>query len=85
MAWTETMTNPEGLAHSYFVCVDSRGYETSLEKHKIYRAQSDHVAATDQDLRIVDESGEDYLYPSTRFVPIAVPDEVERSLAATGE
>ena len=79
------MTTPEGPAHSYVVCVDNRGYEASLEKHKIYRALSDQVAAADEDLRIVDESGEDYLYPSTRFVPIAVPDEVERSLAATGE
>ena len=71
--------------HSYVVCVDNSGYEASLEKHKIYRALPDPAAAVDDDLRIVDESGEDYLYPSTRFVPIAVPAEVEQSLAATGE
>ncbi len=56
-----------------------------MEKHKIYRALSDKTAALDEDLRIIDESGEDYLYPSARFVPIAVPAEVERSLTASGE
>ena len=69
----------------YVVCIDDSGYEASLEKHKIYRALPDSTAEVDDDLRIVDESGEDYLYPSARFVPIAVPVEVEQSLAATGE
>ena len=80
------MTNSEvNLHYEYVVCVDNDGYEASLEKHKIYRALRDQAAAQDQDLRVVDESGEDYLYPSARFVSIAVPEEVERSLAATGE
>jgi len=83
--WIEAMTNSEGTAQSYVVCVDNSGYEASLEKHKIYRALPDQAAAIDEDLRVVDESGEDYLYPSVRFVPIAVPAEVERSLTATGD
>ena len=69
---------------SYVVCVDNEGYEASLEKHKIYRTLSDEGATGDDELRIIDESGEDYLYPARRFVPIAVLDEVERSLATTG-
>ena len=77
------MTNSEGNPHyEYVVCVDNDGYEASLEKHKIYRALRDQSAAQDEDLRVVDESGEDYRYPSARFVPIAVPEEVERSLSA---
>jgi len=79
------MTDSDGTGHSYVVCVDNDGYEVSLEKHKIYRALPDQAASLDEDLRIVDESGEDYLYPSARFVPIAVPAEVERSLAAPAE
>ena len=79
--WTKDMENSGIMAHSYVVCVDNSGYEASLEKHKIYRALSDSAAAVDDDLRIVDESGEDYLYPLTRFVPIIVPAEVEKSLA----
>ena len=83
--WIKAMTDSERTVHSFVVCVDNHGYEVSLEKHKIYRALPDQAAALDEDLRIVDESGEDYLYPSARFVSIAVPAEVERSLAASGE
>ena len=79
------MTHSEATDHSYVVCVDNHGYEASLEKHKIYRVLADKAAARDDDLRVIDESGEDYLYSSARFVPIAVPDEVERSLAASYE
>lgn len=78
------MTHSE-TDHSYVVCVDNHGYEASLEMHKIYRILPDQAAAGDHDLRVVDESGEDYLYPSARFVPIAVPAEVERSLATSYE
>ncbi len=79
------MTYSEITSHLYVVCVDNQGYEASLEKHKIYKALTDQAAKLDDDLRIIDESGEDYLYPSSRFVPINVPDEVERSLAASGQ
>ncbi|MBN2450441.1 MAG: hypothetical protein JXR77_08625 [Lentisphaeria bacterium] len=68
----------------YVVCLDNSGYLASLEKHKIYRALPDKGADADGDLRIVDESGEDYLYPKERFVPISVPPRVQRSLALTG-
>ena len=78
------MTQSIGTGHTYVVCVDNDGYAASLEKHKIYRALPDDGAAADGDVRIIDESGEDYLYPAERFVPIAVPAEVERSLTAAG-
>lgn len=68
-------------AGSYVVCIDNTDYTASLEKHKIYRVVRDEAARDDGDLRVIDESGEDYLYPAARFVNISVPDEVEKSLS----
>ncbi len=64
----------------FVVCVDNADYPSSLELHKIYRVLPDEDAAVDGDLRIVDESGEDYLFPSSYFVSIDVPLPVEESL-----
>ncbi len=66
---------------SYVVCIDNTDYTASLEKHKIYRVVRDEAAMDDGDIRVIDESGEDYLYPAARFVKIYVPAEVEKSLA----
>ena len=66
---------------SFVVCVRNEGYEASLELHKIYRVLPDPDAETDGDIRVVDESGEDYLYPADWFVPIEVPDAVQASLS----
>jgi hypothetical protein len=66
------------------VCIDNKGYSASLERHKIYRALPDSQAAADGDLRVVDESGEDYLYSASRFVPIDVPQKVAVSLRRAG-
>jgi len=52
----------------FVVCVDNSSYEASLERRKIYAVIADPDAAHDGDIRIVDESGEDYLYPMDRFV-----------------
>jgi len=65
---------------TFAVCIDSRGYPTSLELHKIYRVVPDEAAAADGDIRVVDESGEDYLYSADRFVAIEPPQTVKRSL-----
>jgi hypothetical protein len=51
-----------------------------LELHKIYRVLPDEGAAREGDIRIVDESGEDYLYPAEWFVPVEVPRTVRSSL-----
>ncbi|MCU0241641.1 MAG: hypothetical protein MUF51_04385 [Vicinamibacteria bacterium] len=64
----------------YVVCVCNKGYEASLERHKIYIVVPDRDAARDGDVRVIDESGEDYLYPATWFVALAVPKAVESSL-----
>lgn len=52
---------------SFAVCVDNSEYPASLELHKIYRVLPDQDAERDGDLRVVDESDEDYLYPATYF------------------
>ncbi|MBR0751798.1 hypothetical protein JQ604_06355 [Bradyrhizobium jicamae] len=64
------------------VCVDNDGYAVSLEKRKIYVALRDPAADKHGMLRIVDESGEDYLYPKAFFRPIALPLAVKRAVLA---
>lgn len=64
----------------FAVCVNNEGYPASLELHKIYQVLPDDDAEADGDLRVVDESGEDYLYPGKRFVLLNLPRAVERSL-----
>jgi hypothetical protein len=64
----------------FVVCINNDDYPASLELHKIYRVVADEDAAADGDIRIIDESGEDYLYPASYFAPIKVPASVEESL-----
>ncbi len=64
----------------FVVCINNEGYPASLELHKIYRIVDDKKAAADDDIRVIDESGEDYLYPASYFAPIKVPAVVEESL-----
>ena len=65
----------------FAVCVNNAEYPASLELHKIYRILPDADAASDGDVRVVDESGEDYLYPVAYFVPIELPKSVEAVFA----
>ena len=58
---------------SFVLCVSNEGYEVSLEKRKVYRRLPDEPDGDDQLIRVVDESGEDYLFPSEFFVPIILP------------
>ena len=64
----------------FAVCIKNTDYSASLELYKIYRVLPDDDAATDGDLRVVDESGEDYLYPAAYFVVIEVPKTVEQAI-----
>ena len=64
------------------ICVDNEGYEVSLEKRKIYVTLRDPAAEKLDMLRIVDESGEDYLYPKIFFREIALPLAVKRAVLA---
>lgn len=67
-------------AHKFVVCVNNADYPVSLELHKIYRVLPDGDAAVDGDIRVIDESGEDYLYPGECFVFVDLPQAVEKSL-----
>jgi hypothetical protein len=71
---------PARQARRFAVCVRNDGYEASLERNKIYTVVPDAEAERDGDLRIVDESGEDYLFSADRFIAIEVPPAVRASL-----
>ena len=64
----------------FVVCIDNSDHEASLELHKIYLVVPDRDAAREGDLRIVDESGEDYLFEGERFVAVEVPRALERAM-----
>src|SRR6266498_4976092 len=65
---------------TFAVCLENSAYPASLELHKIYRVLPDVDAAREGDLRIVDESGEDYLYPAEWFAAVDLPRRVRKSL-----
>ena len=67
-------------AHKFAVCVNNADYPVALELHKIYRVLPDANAAEEGDVRVIDESGEDYLYPAEYFVFVELPQAVEKSL-----
>ena len=69
-------------AKRFVVCLRNTGYEASLERRKIYRALPDADAARHRQIRIIDESGEDYLYPQEFFAPIELPQPIRRAVLA---
>ena len=64
------------------VCISNEGYAVSLEKRKIYLALHDEQAEKRGLIRVVDESGEDYLYPKSFFRSIALPQAVKKAVLA---
>jgi hypothetical protein len=69
-------------ARQFVVCVGNEGFPVSLERRKIYVSLRDQSAEKQGMLRVIDESGEDYLYPSGLFRPIALPQSVVKALLA---
>ena len=69
-------------ALKFVVCINNEEYPASLELHKIYRVLPDEDAASDGDLRVIDESGEDYLYHKSQFVFVDFPRPVEKKILA---
>jgi hypothetical protein len=61
----------------YVICVRNEGYDASLEMRKVYRVLPDAQASRRSLVRVVDESGDDYLFPADFFVPIDVPERAE--------
>ena len=67
----------------FVICKRNTGYEASLELRKLYLMLPDDAAKAYDQLRVVDESGEDYLYPSSFFIPIDLPASVAKQVAHT--
>jgi len=74
---TRATTDPQ-----YAVCVRNEECE-DLEIRKIYQILPDKRAARDGYVRVIDESGEDYLYPESYFVRVKLPEKAQRAVAAT--
>jgi len=68
-------------AENYVACIRTDG-ALDLEVGKLYLVLPPEPGDRDEDLRVVDESGEDYLYPVSWFVPVEVPEESARALRA---
>lgn len=68
----------KGVEKSFVVCINNKGYPASLEIRKLYQVIPDERASKMRQVRVIDESGEDYLYPESYFVPVKLPDAIER-------
>ena len=64
----------------FAVCIRNEEYEESLELRKIYEVLDDSNAAKHNMIRVIDEEGEDYLYPRDWFLPIDLPQKIERAI-----
>jgi hypothetical protein len=70
------------MKRRFVLCIDNKGHEASLIPRKIYQVIPDEQAEQDDFVRVIDESGEDYLYHMSHFVFVELPVEVERVLVA---
>jgi len=61
------------MKQRFLLCVDNEGYSASLEIRKLYEMIPDKEAERHNQVRIIDESGEDYFYPSKFFAPVKLP------------
>jgi hypothetical protein len=77
--WTVDMKQP---TKHFALCIDNSDFEASLILGKVYRILRDTKAAKDDLVRIVDESGEDYLYHKSHFVFVDFPKSIARKILA---
>jgi hypothetical protein len=64
----------------FVVCVKNKDYPAALELRKLYQVVTDETATKLRQIRVIDESGEDYLYPEEYFVPVRLPHSVEKAI-----
>jgi len=76
-----TSTPRRGIEQHFAVCVRNDDYPASLELRKLYPVLDDAFASEHGLIRVIDESGEDYLYPSEFFVRVELPISIEKTLA----
>ena len=67
---------------TFVICLDNSAYPAALEARKIYESERDAEAEPLGLVRIIDESGEGYLYPATMFAPIELAENVRKAFAA---
>lgn len=67
--------------HKFVVCLDNSAYPMSLEQRKLYEVLPDSQAEARGQLRVIDESGEDYLFPEGLFADVAVSEQVAERMA----
>lgn len=65
---------------NFVICIENSDYPVSLEKRKIYELVPDSDAAKINHVRIIDESGEDYLYPASLFIDVKLPKAVQAAV-----
>ncbi len=64
----------------FVICIDNKEYPASLERRKLYEVIPDPDAMSLGQLRVKDESGEDYLYPQELFVAVELPSNIEKAV-----
>lgn len=74
------MAKTKTAGRQLVICIRNEGYAASLERRKIYVAFPDAVAMKHGQIRVIDESGEDYLYPQSLFIPISLPQSARKAV-----
>ena len=72
----------KGAGPQFVVCVKNEDFAASLELRKLYEVVADETAATLHQIRVIDESGEDYLFPEECFVPVQIPQSAGMALGS---
>jgi hypothetical protein len=67
--------------HNFLICIDNTDYEASLETRKVYERIEDDLADKKRFVRVIDESGEDYLFPDKLFISLPMSDDLANRLA----
>lgn len=70
----------EAVSH-FGVCIENEGCD-DLQLRRLYKILPDEAAESSGLIRVIDDSGEDYLYPADNFIPLALPSSIEQALAA---
>jgi hypothetical protein len=71
------------MTEKYVICIDNKGYPLDLTVHKVYKVIPDPDGEEVHMIRIVDDSGEDYLHDADRFLPVELSAEVEQTFTVT--
>ena len=77
-----TSARPKAIQPQFVICIQNDDYPASLERRKIYQAVPDAKAERHHLIRVIDESGEDYLYPKEFFATVSLPQALRRAVLA---